>query len=492
MEKKQKNYSLLPSLFLLLLFAFILVNFSKTEKEKAEKEIKSKCMTLVKEYVHTVKEDIENMTNIGLPMASTMSHYTDYTARNLLAALPVMESLVQHSQAYCVILADETGSGFKNDGQKINLSEESYFANDSFEHQYYAYTTENVTGTAAIVSVIPIKKNNKPKLFMYMYYPVEQINNLFYDFSLYGHSVMLFSLENNEIANSDGITSSEFIGDNTRLLDVLGGTEIDSRLKDVEKRMLNRKTGDIKLNTHSIFNYAIYVPLGINEWYITMVINDDYITNQIALKLEDTRNLISTLSTILVIFVITIIVFAVITRLKYSEHNKSLETKADTDLLTDLYNKMATERKIKQYIDCKENEQAIMFVLDIDNFKKINDTRGHAFGDEVLRAIAVRLQTAFRTNKIVGRTGGDEFIVFIKNISDEEVIEKEIKKLEHVFHNFTTGEYVKYAVTASIGCAIYPKDAHTFEDLYKAADSALYTAKNRGKNQIAMYEKRES
>ena len=90
-----------------------------------------------------------------------------------------------------------------------------------------------------------------------------------------------------------------------------------------------------------------------------------------------------------------------------------LEDKADTDLLTDLNNKMATERKIREYMEKYPDKQGVLFVLDVDNFKKINDTMGHAFGDEVLRSLAVRLQSMFRATDIVGRTGGDEFMVFL-------------------------------------------------------------------------------
>ena len=70
---------------------------------------------------------------------------------------------------------------------------------------------------------------------------------------------------------------------------------------------------------------------------------------------------------------------------------------------------MATERKIKEYITMNPQSQAMLFVLDIDNFKKINDTMGHAFGDEVLKNIGMRLKAAFRSSDIVGRFGGDEF-----------------------------------------------------------------------------------
>ena len=106
------------------------------------------------------------------------------------------------------------------------------------------------------------------------------------------------------------------------------------------------------------------------------------------------------------------------------------------------------------------------------------------FGDEVLQTLGHQIVAYFRVSDIVGRIGGDEFMIFLKDIKDEEAIRKEARKLELFFKNFQAGEYVKYSATASIGAAVYPQDARDFESLYKMADKALYTSKQRGKNRL--------
>ena len=128
-----------------------------------------------------------------------------------------------------------------------------------------------------------------------------------------------------------------------------------------------------------------------------------------------------------------------------------------------------------------------MFLFDIDNFKKINDTMGHAFGDEVLATFGKKIRSEFRVTDIIGRTGGDEFIIFLKDLKDEAVIEREAGRVAGFFKDFTVGTYTKYSPTASIGAAIYPRDGVDYESLYKAADTALYKAKKRGKNQLAFF-----
>ncbi|MEG1847550.1 MAG: GGDEF domain-containing protein, partial [Lachnospiraceae bacterium] len=132
--------------------------------------------------------------------------------------------------------------------------------------------------------------------------------------------------------------------------------------------------------------------------------------------------------------------------------------------------------------------QALLFLIDIDNFKKINDTMGHAFGDEVLKTIGAKLKMEFRKSDICGRVGGDEMLIFLKDIEDGR-LQCEAERVIAIYKNFGVGEYVKYTVTASIGAAVYSRDGKTFEELYKAADQALYRAKRNGKNQLMFYKK---
>ena len=129
-----------------------------------------------------------------------------------------------------------------------------------------------------------------------------------------------------------------------------------------------------------------------------------------------------------------------------------------------------------------------MFLLDVDNFKTVNDTMGHAFGDEVLSAVGEEISAIFRASDIIGRVGGDEFMIFLKGVPNAEIIRKEAKKVEDFFRSFQVGEDVKYSVHASIGVAIFPQEGADFETLYKAADQGLYKAKRRGKNQLAFFE----
>ena len=188
------------------------------------------------------------------------------------------------------------------------------------------------------------------------------------------------------------------------------------------------------------------------------------------------------------IFVALIIIIYIINRVSFTKESMELQNKAETDLLTDLLNKISTENKIKEYLEAEgQDKTCMMCVLDIDNFKKINDTMGHAFGDEVLATFGKKIRSEFRVTDIIGRTGGDEFIIFLKDLKDDAVIEREAGRVAGFFKDFTVGTYTKYSPTASIGAAIFPRDGQDYESLYKAADTALYKAKKRGKNQLAFF-----
>ncbi len=168
---------------------------------------------------------------------------------------------------------------------------------------------------------------------------------------------------------------------------------------------------------------------------------------------------------------------------------RELELQAKMDLLTNCYNKVSAEITITKTIREQSDRQHALFIIDIDNFKAINDNLGHHFGDLVLSDIANKLKEHFRSRDIIGRVGGDEFIVFAENITDIKVIEEKAKKIAEAFNNTYSGEDEEYKVSGSIGVARYPDDGSSYEDLYKSADKALYQSKMRGKDCYTFYSK---
>ena len=156
------------------------------------------------------------------------------------------------------------------------------------------------------------------------------------------------------------------------------------------------------------------------------------------------------------------------------------------DSLSGLYNKAATQNRIRQ--DLAENPGGLyaFIILDIDNFKQVNDTFGHAIGDMVITDFSKILLEQFGKNDVVGRIGGDEFVAFLSAPSRSWVDEKAQSLVAALRHEFAY-EDKTCRISSSIGIAISPDAGMDFETLYKNADAALYRTKERGKDGYSIY-----
>ena len=160
----------------------------------------------------------------------------------------------------------------------------------------------------------------------------------------------------------------------------------------------------------------------------------------------------------------------------------------ENDPLTGIYNRKTFELKVKEKIrEQKQNEFLFaMLILDLDVFKPINDTFGHAEGDLVLMEVAHSIASLLREYDLTCRLGGDEFMIYLCEIPNRAIINTKAQQICHLLHR-TYKE--KFQLSASIGIALNPNDATTFDELYKKADKALYYVKNHGKNNFAFYNK---
>lgn len=162
---------------------------------------------------------------------------------------------------------------------------------------------------------------------------------------------------------------------------------------------------------------------------------------------------------------------------------EAVRAKAMYDVLcSDIYNKSTTEELIKAKLESGHGGALIM--VDVDDFKSINDRLGHMFGDEFLKSFATAIKKEFRDGDIVGRYGGDEFCIFIEQVGWEAAENKCI----HLLQKLSQIEIPEIGnVKSSIGVAAATGDNYEYRKLLNQADSALYIAKNRGKNQVAVF-----
>ncbi|MFB9289654.1 putative bifunctional diguanylate cyclase/phosphodiesterase [Pseudoduganella plicata] len=179
------------------------------------------------------------------------------------------------------------------------------------------------------------------------------------------------------------------------------------------------------------------------------------------------------------------------TRIRVAAAEQELNYLANTDPVTGLANRRATYRWLEQAIEARrktgdQGGQLAVLLIDLDNFKVVNDTAGHAAGDVLLRQVASALASIMRSTDLVGRIGGDEFAV-IAPVADGDaaaVIGQKILTVLRTPFLLETGEVF---ATASLGLCLFPQDAPGMTEMLSSADAALYRAKNAGRNRLASF-----
>jgi diguanylate cyclase (GGDEF)-like protein len=204
--------------------------------------------------------------------------------------------------------------------------------------------------------------------------------------------------------------------------------------------------------------------------------------NELQLAATQDKKRIDTLKlSLFVLLLLTAIVFLL-------NHLKILKKQAQTDFLTGISNRRYTFNKGADLVDCAiKNKRPISVIMfDIDNFKAINDTHGHHIGDLTIKALTKRATGCIKVKDLIGRIGGEEFVIVLPNTNEQDafiVSERLRKSIEQ--QSFLFGD-LSINFTISLGVAMLQDDTMSFASLVNNADSALYRAKNAGKNRVFM------
>ena len=154
---------------------------------------------------------------------------------------------------------------------------------------------------------------------------------------------------------------------------------------------------------------------------------------------------------------------------------------------TDLLNKRAITDYVRKLIDSQPGHTVTIAIIDIDDFKTINDTYGHMFGDEVLCKVADILRDAVGSRGLCGRIGGDEMFIIMEGLNDNEGIRNVLRTIRNNTKWLYHDDPRNIKITCSIGSATYPNDAKRYDELFKIADKVLYLAKEKGKDRYIIY-----
>ena len=230
---------------------------------------------------------------------------------------------------------------------------------------------------------------------------------------------------------------------------------------------------------HGDTQYMAYTDVGMNDWMICYVIPK-------SAAQKPYHFIVRNETVLMMVFFIFVALFTVYIVKKGSRRNAELLRSSQTDQLTGFYNKVTTETLIQKALSSADKgHSGTFFIMDIDHFKGINDNYGHMVGDIVLKDFAAFLKEQIPEGSIAGRIGGDEFVVYVPELSAKADICRiagEIVKQAALLQF----EEMDHGISISMGAAMYPAQGDDFRILYRQADSALYESKRNGKNQYTL------
>lgn len=473
---------LMPTCIMLVIVGAMLSWFSSKNNTEMENVVFKTLIASTESYAKDFLCELEKTAKVGEPICTLLGNEGAVDSARVTELLGIA---VDCADVEKVLYSDMNGVSIDQTGASEEIGQEAWFEEIRGAESSYVY----VQHEEAII-VAERVNSDKAQGYLLLFYPMSKFSSVSENYSY--DSVSFLAVVDME----GGILGARGDTENACLKGGNLFTAIEGENRDETKKICNRfnngSRGYSYIKTDKMEQLLTYVPSGVPGWDMVLGVSDAYVQRQAGYLCKNTKDMIMWLLVVVVAFFCVVMIINIMNRIHNNEKKKELENKADTDQLTGLSNKLATERKIKDYMAQNPDKQSMMFILDIDNFKKINDTMGHAFGDEVLRSLGNQIGSIFRATDIIGRVGGDEFMVFLKDIPTDETILKEARKVETFFKSFQAGEYVKYKATASIGVAVFPQEGADFEALYKAADQGLYKAKKRGKNQLAFYSEKRA
>ena len=218
-------------------------------------------------------------------------------------------------------------------------------------------------------------------------------------------------------------------------------------------------------------------------WYVVVRMP----SSAMSTTMEQFRGIIVIFASFL--FVATMIL-SLVTHRRDLADRAMLENLSIHDPLTDVMNRRAFDMAVENQFSRMLKPECGLLFIDVDYFKRVNDSFGHDAGDQVLVRFAEILKDMFGDNGLISRYGGDEFLVFVRDTNREELAEKAAQLNERVHAiRLSSPQHEEYYMSCSIGGAFTPDDANSFDELKSCADAALYVVKERGRDGCGWYEK---
>ena len=467
-----KNYIYAITIFIITLVIGISIFFNVVQSsiEKNSRETLITNVTQQSEHLNTILNINYSYLNV---LAQELSKSEDLFSENNIS---LIKAFMENTDLNRTAIIDSDGNALYDNNVVKNVAHRRYFKESMQGKQSLSDPLESsVDQQTRVILSVPIYKNNQVIGVVGGSYNVTKLGNMLFDdlFDGQGKSFIV-DQDGNLITRDKKYEKKHNIKTIDNLFDICDEKEVKTDFNQQESDLIQIQTKKNK----SL--YLAYSPLKINDWMICYIVP--------VLVAQESYTFITHYETLLATF----IGFIVLSLMAYLAHSSSKENKylihlSEIDPLTSVFNKETTQKLIEQKLNNKEH--CCFLILDVDAFKSVNDTYGHAVGDKVLENLGLLFKNHFRQSDIVGRIGGDEFIILIQ---DENITESRIQSLLQKVNELKIEELKDFKLSISIGIAFAPKDGTTFMELYRHADQALYQAKRTGKNNYKIYKNDEN
>lgn len=467
-----KNYIYAITIFIITLVIGISIFFNVVQSsiEKNSRETLITNVTQQSEHLNTILNINYSYLNV---LAQELSKSEDLFSESNIS---LIKAFMENTDLNRTAIIDSDGNALYDNNVVKNVAHRRYFKESMQGKQSLSDPLESsVDQQTRVILSVPIYKNNQVIGVVGGSYNVTKLGNMLFDdlFDGQGKSFIV-DQDGNLITRDKKYEKKHNIKTIDNLFDICDEKEVKTDFNQQESDLIQIQT---KKNKSLSLAYS---PLKINDWMICYIV-PVHVAQESYTFIKHYETL---LATFLGLIVLSLMIYLAHSN---SRENKYLIHLSEIDPLTSVFNKETTQKLIDQKL--KNHEHFCFLILDVDDFKSVNDNYGHAVGDKVLKNLSDLFKNHFRQTDIVGRIGGDEFIILIE---DEHIAESRIQSLLKKVNELKIEELQDFKLSISVGMAFAPSNGTTFMELYRHADHALYQTKRTGKNNYKIYKNDEN
>lgn len=479
---------MLMAMVLFLIYVFTLWGFLFVSSQRnVQQQVTTSVRGLVQERCSAVENFIDGQFNMLQAVADYIAWDSVDGWLDEASMKELLQLMVKNGGSFMRLMAaDRNGTAVYSDGSTGNVADRDYFQECMEGNQVISDPlTSRVDGTESMILAVPVLGDNGETIALLGgSLSIETINEMLYTKAAEENAgYTLLVDESGQVLTLSGNIGQSSLEFDVNILEEMADSKIlDNSIEEIRADMEAGQSGAFRVQDvkNEQWYYGAYSTVeSIQTRYLIYLVKEEAASKPYAYI----QNVQVALLSGMVPAAFALLVYCLWVM---AGQNRRLVLKAQQDSLTGLLNHASMRRGISALLK-KEAGIHVLMILDLDHFKQINDTYGHQAGDRVLELVAGRLRGIFRSTDLIGRIGGDEFMIFMRSIGEEEMGLERAKRLCQAVHEIKLEAWPDLKVGCSIGVALAPADGDTYDKLYHLADVALYEAKRAGRHRVVAY-----